>query len=171
VQLSDDFFTLFGLPRNFDLDRAVLDERFRALQGKVHPDKFVQASAAEQRLAMQWSLRVNEGYALLKDSLARARYLCELAGAPVKAERHAAMPAGFLETQIELREALADADSAEEMDALAAQTKRLIAQYQDAMKSALHVEDYASAAQHIRALMFVRKFSQDIEEKQERLSV
>jgi molecular chaperone HscB len=46
MNLSDDDFTLFGLPQRFAIDRADLDERWRALQGRVHPDRFAAEGAS-----------------------------------------------------------------------------------------------------------------------------
>ena len=92
MHLSDDHFTLFGLPPRQALDRAELDARRRDLQAQVHPDRFAHEGAAAQRLAMQWAVRVNEAYACLKDPLSRAAYLCELRGVAIDAERNTAMP-------------------------------------------------------------------------------
>ena len=46
MRLDSDDFQLFGVPRRFAQDRAVLDERWRALQGEVHPDRFAAEGAA-----------------------------------------------------------------------------------------------------------------------------
>ncbi len=89
-------FALFGVPQRFAQDRAALDARWKELQREVHPDRFAAQGAAAQRVAMQWSVRVNEAYQRLKDPLRRAAYLCELRGAPIDAERNTAMPAQFL---------------------------------------------------------------------------
>ena len=104
--LQDDDFRLFGLPMGFALDRAALDERWKALQRQAHPDRFAAQGTAAQRVAMQWSVRINEAYQRLKDPLKRAAYWCELNGAPIKAERNTAMPATFLVQQMTWREAL-----------------------------------------------------------------
>uniref|UniRef100_UPI0032B262A3 Fe-S protein assembly co-chaperone HscB n=1 Tax=uncultured Aquincola sp. TaxID=886556 RepID=UPI0032B262A3 len=109
MNLADDDFTLFGLPQRYALDRADLDQRWRELQAKVHPDRFAAEGGAAQRVAMQWSVRVNEAYGRLKNPLQRAAYLCELRGAPINAENNTAMPAAFLMQQMEWREALDDA--------------------------------------------------------------
>ena len=74
--LQDDDFRLFGLPMGFELDRAALDERWKALQRQAHPDRFAAQGAAAQRVAMQWSVRINEAYQRLKDPLKRAAYWC-----------------------------------------------------------------------------------------------
>ena len=92
MKLSDDDFTLFGLPQQQALDRADLDARRRELQAQVHPDRFASEGAAAQRLAMQWAVRVNEAYQRLKDPLSRAACLCELRGVAVDAERNTACP-------------------------------------------------------------------------------
>ena len=106
---SDDF-ELFGLPRRFVLERRELEARRRALQAEVHPDRFAAGGAVAQRAAMQWAVRVNEGYERLRDPLRRAAYLCELNGAPIAAEDNTAMPAAFLLQQMARRERLDDAE-------------------------------------------------------------
>src|SRR5690348_5123144 len=101
-------FELFHLPVQFDLDMAQLDSAFREVQGQVHPDKFVGTSSTEQRVAMQWATRANEGYQTLKNPLKRATYLCELHGVSLKTETDTAMPVEFLMQQMEWREALGE---------------------------------------------------------------
>ena len=106
LQASD--FELFGLPAAFSLDRAQLDLQWKSLQREAHPDRFASEGAAAQRIAMQWSVRINEAYNRLKDPLKRAAYLCELNGAAVNAENNPSMPPAFLMQQMEWREALDD---------------------------------------------------------------
>jgi len=79
----------------FALARESVDARWKELQREAHPDKFAAQGDAAQRLAMQWSVRINEAYQRLKDPVKRAAYLCELHGAPVQAENNTAMPAAF----------------------------------------------------------------------------
>ncbi|MBL8348688.1 MAG: Fe-S protein assembly co-chaperone HscB [Burkholderiaceae bacterium] len=170
MTLGDDDFTLFGLPRRFALDRAELDERWRALQARVHPDRFVGEGAAAQRIAMQWAVRVNEAYQRLKDPLKRGAYLCELRGVPIDAENNTAMPAAFLMQQMAWREALADAAGAAAVEALDDQ----VAGHERALQAELgrtldERDDAAAAAQQVRALMFVARFRGDIARRLEAL--
>jgi molecular chaperone HscB len=162
-RLDDDDFTLFGLPARHALDRAVLDARWRELQGEVHPDRFAAEGAAAQRLAMQWAVRVNEAYQRLKDPLRRAAYLCEQRGAPIDAERNTAMPTSFLVQQMQWRESLdeaVDAAAVEQIDAEVARTEQAL--LADAQRRLDTDNDAAGAAQDVRALMFVSRFRQDI---------
>ena len=92
MNLQSTDFELFGLPPRFALDAGALDVRWKELQRQVHPDKFAAQGAAAQRVAMQWSARINEAYRRLKSPLQRAAYLCELNGAPIDAENNTAMP-------------------------------------------------------------------------------
>ena len=104
ISLQANDFELFDVPVQYAQDRAQLDARWKALQREAHPDRFAADGAAAQRVAMQWSVRINEAYQRLKDPLKRAAYLCELQGAPVQAENNTAMPPAFLMQQMEWRE-------------------------------------------------------------------
>ena len=118
MNLQSNDFELFGVPEQFAQDLARIDERWKELQREAHPDRFAAQGAAAQRIAMQWSVRINEAYRRLKDPLARAAYLCELRGAPIEAEKNTAMPAEFLVEQMEWREALDEAAGEEELEDL-----------------------------------------------------
>ncbi|MBS0609541.1 MAG: Fe-S protein assembly co-chaperone HscB [Proteobacteria bacterium] len=170
MNLQSDDFELFGLPRRFAQDRAALDARWKDLQREAHPDRFAAQGAAAQRVAMQWSVRINEAYQRLKDPLKRAAYLCELHGAPIRAEDNTAMPAAFLMQQIEWREALDEAASSADLDALddetqAARTASLArcGELIDAQ------QDWAGAAREVRSLMFIARFAHDIDVRREQL--
>jgi molecular chaperone HscB len=170
VNLQDNDFTLFGLPEQFAQERAAIDTRWKELQRQAHPDRFAAQGAAAQRIAMQWSVRINEAYQRLKEPLKRAAYLCELRGAPINAESNTAMPAAFLMEQMAWREALDDAASAADLDALDVQlgrarqqTLRGIAQSLDESGNA------AEAARQVRALMFIERFAQDVQSRFEQL--
>jgi molecular chaperone HscB len=170
VKLDDDDFTLFGLPRRFALDRAQLDASWRALQAKVHPDRFASEGASAQRLAMQWAVRVNEAYQRLRDPLKRATLLCELSGAPIEAESNTAMPPAFLMQQMEWREALEDAAGLRDVEALDERIADEEAKLLDQVRVALDEQgDATKAAQLVRALMFVARFRSDIDHRLEAL--
>jgi len=158
-------FELFQLPQQFSLDMKQLDRAYHEVQNQVHPDKFVQASDAEKRVAMQWATRANEAYQTLKKPLKRATYLCELQGVDLQTESNTSMPASFLMQQMEWREAFDDARQANDSDALFALEKEL----RNALKakllqvgSTLDKPDFAAAAQEIRTCMFLEKFIADI---------
>ena len=138
TSLQSDDFELFGLTPRFAQDRSSIDARWKDLQREAHPDKFAAQGAAAQRLAMQWSVRINEAYQRLKDPLKRAAYLCELHGAPVNAENNTAMPTEFLMQQMEWREALEDAVSAADVDEI---DKQVMSARREMLKKCEHLLD------------------------------
>ena len=170
MNLQSDDFDLFGLPRSFAQDRAAVDAAWKALQRQAHPDKFAAEGAAAQRLAMQWSVRINEAYQRLKDPIRRAAYLCELAGFPIAAHQNTAMPAAFLMQQMEWHEALDEAESAEALETLSEQVRAQQAELLAACAQHIDVtHDYPDAVSTVRALMFVDKFGQDVLARQHAL--
>ena len=170
MNLQSDDFKLFGVPQRFAQDRAALDGRWKELQREAHPDKFAAQGAAAQRVAMQWSVRINEAYQRLKDPMRRAAYLCELHGAPIQAEDNTAMPTAFLMQQMEWRESLDDARSAAELDALDDGVQQSQSQALALCGQLIDQErDYVAAARQVRALMFIARFADDIERRRDQL--
>ena len=170
VSLQSNDFELFDVPALFKQDRAALDARWKDLQREAHPDKFAAQGAAAQRIAMQWSVRINEAYARLKDPLKRAIYLCELNGAPINAHTNTTMPPAFMMMQIEWREALEEASTAAELERISDEA----AQYERGQLSKIEQlidvnHDYTAAANEVRALMFVARFVGEIEARLDQL--
>ncbi|MFT4243380.1 MAG: Fe-S protein assembly co-chaperone HscB [Acidovorax sp.] len=170
MNLHSDDFELFSLPRRFAQDRSAIDTRWKELQREAHPDRFAAQGAAAQRVAMQWSVRINEAYQRLKDPLQRAAYLCELHGAPIRAEDNTAMPAAFLMQQMEWREALEEAITVPALDALQDEVDAARARALSTLDWLFDEKgDYAAAVQQVRALMFIARFADDIERRREQL--
>ena len=164
MNLQSTDFELFGLPQAFAQDRPTIDARWKQLQREAHPDRFAAQGAAAQRVALQWSVRINEAYQRLKDPLRRAAYLCELLGAPIDAENNTAMPREFLLEQMAWRESLDEAESEAQLDALFAQLERARREHLQRIGQLLDGQgDAAAAAQQVRALMFIERFGQDVE--------
>lgn len=170
TSLQSDDFELFGLPQQFAQDRSAIDARWKDLQREAHPDKFSAQGAAAQRVAMQWSVRINEAYQRLKDPLKRAAYLCELQGVPVNAHDNTAMPAEFLMQQMAWREALEDAQEIADLDALSDEVNRSRRAVLQRCEQLLdHAKDYAGAVAQVRALMFIERFAHAIEARNEHM--
>lgn len=165
---NQDHYTLFGLPRRYGLDTAELERLYRELQTRVHPDRHVGLSDAEQRLAMQWSTHANEAYQTLRQPLKRARYLLQLVGMDVQLERNTAMPPEFLLQQMEWREAVEEVRSAGDSQALEDLHRRIkqeIAEQYQRLEQHLDIApDYSAAAATVRQMMFQEKLLQEIDE-------
>lgn len=163
LSLAANDFELFELPQRFELDRSELDTRWKLLQRQVHPDQFVSQGPAEKRLAIQWSVRINEAYQRLKTPLSRAAYICELNQSPVRAEDNTSMPPEFLMLQMQWREALEEARGVDaltslqmDIDSHQSATLRRLTQWLDVEHR------WDEAVKEVRALMFIERFQQDL---------
>jgi len=164
---SQNYFELFNFPQTFALDTHLLEARWRQLAGQVHPDRFANATSAEKRVAMQWASTINEGYRVLKQPLARARYLCELAGCDLQTESNTRMDGAFLMRQMEWRETLDEAKSAAKPEAFLAldtEIKEAIADMQCHVAALLDENNDANAAAaKVREWMFLDKLLSEIQ--------
>lgn len=164
--MTQNYYSLFDLPQQFDIDVKALESNYRKIQSASHPDRFVNASAAEKLASMQTATTANEAYNTLKRPAYRAKYLLELQGINAIAETNTAMPADFLMQQMEWRECLEDAKAAKDISALESLADEL---QSDAKKIQNRLselfdttKDLAKAADETRKLIFIDKVSADI---------
>jgi molecular chaperone HscB len=170
ISLQSNDFELFGLPMGFALARESVDTRWKELQREAHPDKFAAQGDAAQRLAMQWSVRINEAYQRLKDPVKRAAYLCELHGSPVQAENNTAMPAAFLMQQMAWREALDETHTEPALEALMAEVQSARAQCLTQLAQMIDgAGDYSQAVGQVRAMMFMDRFATEVRHQLDKL--
>lgn len=118
-----DPFATLGMPREFALDSEALERRYRDLQRALHPDRHVNATPAERRVALGKAVEVNEAYRVLRDDVRRAESLLGLLGYAAKAE--IADPELLMEV-MELRESLSEAKQARDL----ARVRKLAGQVQ-----------------------------------------
>ena len=75
-----DYFTFFGLPRRFALDRAALEKQFYQFSRKLHPDLYARATSQEQQWSLEKSSLLNDAWRTLRDPLTRTEYILGLEG-------------------------------------------------------------------------------------------
>ena len=171
MNLQSNDFELFGLPVQFSQDRTAIDARWKELPSQAHPDKFAAHGAAAQRVAMQWSVRINEAYQRLKQPLSRASYVCELHGAPIQAENNTAMPTVFLMQQMEWREALDEANTSAAIEEIAATVSKNGRELLSKIEHMLDTEkNFTAAAQLVRSLMFIERFASEVDARIDQLA-
>lgn len=97
-----DPYALLGLERRYHLAPTVVEDAYRALARKVHPDRFAGRRAVERRMALQWTAALNEARRILKDDDRRARWLATGEAAP--SGRGPALDPEFLQEMFDWRE-------------------------------------------------------------------
>ncbi|MDO7085736.1 co-chaperone HscB [Pseudocolwellia sp. AS88] len=171
-----NYFQLFGLEDQFDLDTTKLAEVYQSLQKTVHPDRFAHASSQEQLLAVQKSSMINDAYQTLKKPLTRATYIITLRGTEMPNEQASFGDTAFLMHQMELREMLAEIRDSDDIEAAifnAAQT--LDEEYQqlfNVMQAQINEntpETNLLASDNLRKLKFYQKLQIELDRLEETL--
>ncbi len=162
----DDYFALFQLKPQFKIDRQALESAYLTVQQKVHPDMHAQASDSDKRVSMQLSALANSAYRTLMNPIQRGLYMCSRNGVDPQLETNTAMPAQFLMQQMEWRETLDDVrDQPAELDQLYKEVEITRANLLKEVELAIdEANDFDLAAKQLRALLFIDKFSAELED-------
>jgi hypothetical protein len=104
-----DAFALLGEARRPWIDAEALKDRFQAMSGPLHPDRFHGAPEAERNAAGQRYSDLNSAYQLLKEPRERLLHLLELelGGKPKDIQR---IPPGTMDLFVEVGQTCRDCD-------------------------------------------------------------
>ncbi|MDE0757313.1 MAG: Fe-S protein assembly co-chaperone HscB [Pseudomonadales bacterium] len=171
MNFGQNYFELFQLPVTFSIDLEDLENRYFELHKTSHPDRYVGASDQEKRLAVQWTMQINEAYQNLRDPLARAIYLLKQSG--IELADNPQMGATFLVQQIELREKIdsieTHSDGPEQVEALirsiSEQTVELLQQFITAYEAG----NMSEAREGVYQMQFMVKLQQSARQMEEKI--
>ena len=153
-----NYFQLFQVPAQFDLDLTELGTRYLELQRNFHPDNFASASERDRLLAVQQAANINDAYHSLKQPLLRAEHLLALRGVKISHEQRRFTDTVFLMQQMELRELLADILHSTDPYALIDEAEQQIQQQKKLLlKQLAHALDANQPAQDLLAADIIRK--------------
>jgi len=176
---DNNFFKLFGLQQEFELNIEDLTSRYRALQSKIHPDKFANASEKERALSVQKAALVNDAYQTLKSPLRRAKYMLYLCDINLDSAQNAApMSASFLMEQMELRESLTEIQKSTNPNDRLKDIFEHINNKEQALISSISIkltnaskENIEEAANNVRQLQFFLKLQEEAEHIESELNL
>lgn len=164
-----NYFELFKFPPTFDIDTAVLADRYRELQRAVHPDKFANDTEQQRLLSVQRTAQVNDGYQTLKDPIRRAEHMLSLRGIDLSHETTTVKDTAFLMQQMEWREALEDIRESTDHQASINELYDSFADYRLKLTKLLATqlssgsdEDALLAADQVRKLKFMAKLQDEL---------
>ena len=129
-----DYFSLFGLSQDYNLDSDALETAYNSLRKQFHPDRFVVASPQERYQAEQYAAYINQGYQTLRCDVDRGNYLIGLLGRTVDFERETISDSQFLMQQLQWREMLEELEnSSPDQEEQKLQREQLIHQVSDSL--------------------------------------
>ena len=157
-----DHFMRLALPAAFEVSLADLDRRYFGFQRYLHPDRFVAKSAKEKAISQQQAAALNESYEILKNPLPRAAHLLALKGKPLPGDGQTISDPGLLMEAMEAREALAEANDARQLKAVA---DRARADFEAGLKrlaTAFAENDLEAARTAVLRLRYLEKFREEL---------
>jgi molecular chaperone HscB len=131
--MIDPFDTL-GIAPTFDVDLDAVEKRFRDLSRVLHPDRHVGASATQRRISLGKAVEVNEAWRLIRDPIRRAEALLKRHGVQVKEGSEPKASPEFLMEMMEHREALSEARTKRDKEAVARLAERIRAREKKAFE-------------------------------------
>lgn len=165
-----NYFQLFDLPEQFELDLTELGSRYLALQKRFHPDNFAAGSERDRLLSVQQTANINDAYHSLKQPLLRAEHLLALRGLKISNEQRSFTEPAFLMQQMELREQLAEVREQADPDLAIAEIEQQLLQQRKLLQNQLNTalsartaEQDQRAAELVRKLKFFYKLQQELE--------
>jgi molecular chaperone HscB len=171
-----NYFTLFGLSDQFNINTKQLAEVYQSLQKTVHPDRFAHASSQEQLVAVQKSSMINDAFQTLKNPLTRAHYILTLRETNMPNEQASFGDTSFLMRQMELREMLSEVKDSSNPDAVIFEISQVLeSEFQllfKEMQTQLQdntQESNLAASENLRKLKFYQKLHVELDRLEDSL--
>jgi len=171
-----NYFQLFGLDDQFDLDTIKLADVYQSLQKSAHPDRFANASSQDQLLAVQKSSMINDAYQTLKNPIARANYTLRLRGTEMPNEQASFSDTSFLMHQMELREMLSEIKDSNDIESAISSASQTLATEYDNLFKVMQTqinentsESNSLACENLRKLKFYQKLNIELERLEDSL--
>lgn len=156
-------FELFDLPAAFNIDAAVLQQRYRKLQQTLHPDRFANGTEREKLLAVQRTAQLNDAYQTLRSPLSRAEYLLALRGIELAHEQTTVQDPEFLMAQMEWRERIATIKDWSTLESAYKDLQEEMRDLQMVLEQQLNQDADQDAAMTVRKLKFMHKLHHELE--------
>ena len=110
----ENYFELFGIPVQLQVDTNALRPTFFALSRKFHPDFFVGRSSGEQQEALEKTALLNKAWKTFQQPDELIRYVLEIHGCWQPGEKYELSP-DFLMEVMEINEAMMESFTTEKI--------------------------------------------------------
>lgn len=164
--LTADYFLLFDMKQQYELDVHALNQHYFNAQRAFHPDRHASFMQEEKTQLAQIAARINDAYQTLKTPLRRAEYILSLRGIIVNKENATHKPSQrILMEAMEQREALMEANEPDALEYLHIQAQRGVQSCELMLAQAFSDEQWLLAADKTIHLQYLQKFLQEVSHK------
>ncbi|KAA8516831.1 hypothetical protein F0562_017351 [Nyssa sinensis] len=164
VDHSVDYFQIFGLEKNYEIEDENLEGKYKNWQKKLHPDLVHSKSEKEREYAAEQSSRVIDAYRTLTNPLSRAIYILKLEGVDVDEEQTVSEPELLAEI-MEIREAVEEAAGSQVLNQIQAQMQDKLEQWSKSFANAFQSRKYEEALTSIQRMSYYKRVNEEIVKK------
>ncbi|KAK8624507.1 hypothetical protein V6N13_065848 [Hibiscus sabdariffa] len=144
VDLSIDYFQIFGLEKKYEIEVDGLEGKYKDWQKKLHPDLVHSKSEKEREYAAEQSARVIDAYRTLSKPLSRAIYILRLEGVDVDEEQTVSDPELLTEI-MEIREAVEEAPDSQALNQIQSRMNEKLEETSDSFANAFQRRNFDEA--------------------------
>jgi len=164
------YFGVFDLEPRFLLSIQGLEQSYRALAGRLHPDRFAASEESARERSLELSTLVNEAHRTLRSPRLRAQHLLEIRGVATTGDDAPSLPTAALFEHMELREQFAearDANDPQRLEGLSILLHERSTKLEQRLARQLdELQDDTGAARTIQELMFSERLASEIADAQ-----
>ncbi len=154
-----NYFSVFALEQNTEINLDDLEQKYLAFQQAFHPDKSTTSD-------IERSMAVNEAYEVLKNPLSRASHILQLNGIDLENDSVAPkVDTATLMEVLEIRENIAQSSS-EEIDNVKKELNKKVKSLINEAALKLENKDFNAAAQILIKAKYFDKTLKDLKKKQ-----
>ncbi|OMO68650.1 hypothetical protein COLO4_29517 [Corchorus olitorius] len=164
VDVSVDYFQIFGLEKKYDIEVDGLEGKYKDWQKKLHPDLVHSKSEKEREYAAEQSARVIDAYRTLSKPLSRAIYILRLEGVDVDEEQTVSDPELLTEI-MEIREAVEEATDSQALNQIQSQMKEKMEESSNSFANAYRSRKFDEAVTCIQRMTYYQRASEEILKK------
>ncbi|GMJ13967.1 hypothetical protein like AT5G06410 [Hibiscus trionum] len=164
LDLSIDYFQIFGLEKKYEIVVNGLEGRYKDWQKKLHPDLVHSKSEKEREYAAEQSARVIDAYRTLSNPLSRAIYILRLEGVDVDEEQTVSDPELLTEI-MEIREAVEEAPDSQALNQIQSRMTEKLEETSNSFANAFRRRNFDEAVACIQKMTYYQRASEEILKK------
>lgn len=162
--LRQNYFEVFNLPLQYNIDQNNLNINYQKLQKKIHPDNFI--NHPDNLLSIMVSAHINNAYSTLNSPLLKTIELLRQNGITLDLNIDKELPADFLILQMEFYEEIENANgNTEKLEDLAQKLANRVYQLDGKIAQNFTINNFTAIVDDAKKLAFYNKLSLLVDQK------